>query len=288
MRAWGSNVDSINGIMLQGMKAILETCPKLEQVRLMVDIPFSKLVSRRDGRMRKVRITDYRYLRREKLGMSLFSSVPRLRSFIVAIPPKHTRGLERFPMSIPASPSASTETKPCDFIRELAQPSMVAGSLSPPASPETSVASASSSSTSASIPSAKDIRRFVKKSSQLVEIVWGGRGGLGTWHLRRFKGTVKVEMTPINQLLAVDQASNAIPRQRMAFSGLSRNAELGLERKRTAAHVPSRDNSPKSFTTFSSGPSDGLGRQGAPPPGPSVLPCGASLETDSHLFTRLI
>jgi hypothetical protein len=173
-------------------------------------------------------------------------------------------------VSISASPSVSPEsTRLCDFIREPAPTSSAPVSLSPPSSPPSpeALVDASLAAAAASTPSVKDIRRFVKRSSQLDEIVWGGRCGVGAWHLRRCKGTVKIEMTPISQLVAVGKKSgdSGCPRQRMAFSGLPPNAEVGLERERpTPPPVSSRASSPSSFSSVLSG-SIGLGLRGVPP-----------------------
>ncbi|MBW0505879.1 hypothetical protein O181_045594 [Austropuccinia psidii MF-1] len=114
----------------------------------------------------------------------------KIKTLVVSIPPEHTPFVQEL-MLTPLMPLANTSSN---------------DPLSPPINQISQVLSPGPSLSSSPILT-RDMKKFIKRAGQLTEIVWTGRGGLGSWKFIRNGASsvnVKVEFKAISDQLPAE------------------------------------------------------------------------------------
>ncbi|KAH9820695.1 hypothetical protein DFH28DRAFT_1194724 [Melampsora americana] len=160
-------------ISVEGLEVIVKGLPDLVKLRVLVDAPFQRII-----------------------GSAAFVH-SKLRVLTVSIPPEHTPCLTKLGSPTNGSPVSNFKSGP----------------TSPSVCTETSSLTGSTVGASLPIPAVqspvpvRDIKKFIKRAGHLKEIIWTGRGGLGSWKFTRTCGSavnVKVEFVPITDSLPTE------------------------------------------------------------------------------------
>lgn len=138
---------------------------------------------------------------------SSFALTTHLRSVIVTVDPKH---LSHLITTIPFSSLALSSSPPPKPLSESLSSRAANSAYSPPLSSLYSTSPTNSRKISSPkvtgegdvLPLAKEWRRFLKKTQRLEEIVWTGRGGMGTWKVSRNGAAVKVDFVGVGETVA--------------------------------------------------------------------------------------
>jgi hypothetical protein len=202
---------------------------------------------------------------------SSFSNLKHLRSFIISIPPRQTPYVEAL-SAIPLSSTPTSIVLNEGVLRKRSSNIDVielGGRFSNVGISDTALSSGSNlmiETIRSSVPPVKDIKKSLKKAHKLEEIVWTGRGGMGSWKL--FKsgglGTLKIEFEPLNRTRVV--GVNASPTQNlieMSGSSVTTNSSitssnLAYSRRRASSSASSMNFSELSMSGYQSA----LGLQG--------------------------
>lgn len=154
-------------ISVEGLEVIVKGLPNLIKLTALVDAPFHRIITSSAFVHSKIQILK------------------------VSIPPEHTPLVQEL-MLVPMIPTSLTSTQ----------------SPSPASCHPTQVVSPGSSTSSLSSPiPTRDLKKFIKRAGHLKEIIWTGRGGLGSWKFLRHGGSalnVKVEFVPITDQLPIE------------------------------------------------------------------------------------
>ncbi|GJJ06162.1 hypothetical protein Clacol_000351 [Clathrus columnatus] len=172
------------------VKALSEKCTQLERLELAFDAPFAKLLSM----------------------TSTFTPMTQLRHLAVCIPPEHSPGFAPLlisPFKIPIHP-----------LTPAASPVRRRTSLPSPVSDFASQVFVGDDSkvneqVDLSFPPLRDIKKFSKKCSKLVDLDWYGRNARGRWLISRvssssskLNGNVSVEyLAPVASMAMWNRAS---------------------------------------------------------------------------------
>ncbi|EGG01832.1 uncharacterized protein MELLADRAFT_110704 [Melampsora larici-populina 98AG31] len=160
-------------ISVEGLEVIVKGLPDLVKLRVLVDAPFQRII-----------------------GSAAFVH-SKLRVLTVSIPPEHTPSVTQLVSPTNGSPVSNFKSSP----------------TSPSVCTETSSVACSTVGSSLPIPTVqspvpvRDIKKFIKRAGHLKEIIWTGRGGLGSWKFTRTCGSavnVKVEFVPITESLPTE------------------------------------------------------------------------------------
>lgn len=170
------------------LKAIMDSATNLLRLQILLCAPFKTMLT----------LT------------SSFALTTHLRSVVVTVDPRHLSHLiTTIPfasLALSSSPPTTTPTKP---ISESLSSRTANSAYSPPSSLYSTSPTSSRKASSPKVtgegdvlPLAKEWRRFLKKTQRLEEIVWTGRGGLGTWYVSRAGAAVKVDFVGVGETVS--------------------------------------------------------------------------------------
>ncbi|KIY50175.1 hypothetical protein FISHEDRAFT_71789 [Fistulina hepatica ATCC 64428] len=156
------------------IKSILNSCPRLETLKLCLDIPFTKL-----------------------LGLtSAFATLPNLSTLSISVHPRHAPGTPPCPFSShSASDSAELPVPKKSVLPQLLDHDQM--------STQTCL---TNNIVDPSMPLLRDVKRFVRKCPRLTLLEWYGKAGRGSWIVTRAPTTSKISMS-----VSVDYKAPFVP-----------------------------------------------------------------------------
>lgn len=217
--AEGKNLKELNIdwwlISIEGLEVIVKGLPNLLKLTALVDAPFHRIIT------------------------STVFVHSKIQTLKVSIPPEHTPLVQEL-VQVPMMPTFQT-FKHVPF--------------SPAASHQSSIqllSPGSTSTLSSPIPT-RDMKKFIKRAGHLKEIIWTGRGGLGSWKFLRNGVSalnVKVEFLPITDQLPLEafEYQQSIRQQQAAAIDPSVNPKHPCQYHQRAGSSPRQNGSSGQFT----------------------------------------
>jgi len=150
-------------ISVEGLEVIVKGLPNLRKLTALVDAPFHRIIT------------------------STVFVHSKIQTLKISIPPEHTPLVQEL-SQVPMTPTSASSKDGRQW-----SPSVSHDSGCPIASP------GSAGTQSSPVPT-RDLKKFIKRAGHLKEIIWTGRGGLGSWKFVRNGASalnVRVEFVPV-------------------------------------------------------------------------------------------
>lgn len=150
-------------ISVEGLEVIVKGLPNLRTLTALVDAPFHRIIT------------------------STVFVHSKIQTLKISIPPEHTPLVQEL-SQVPMTPTSASSKDGRQW-----SPSVSHDSGCPISSP------GSVGSQSSPVPT-RDLKKFIKRAGHLKEIIWTGRGGLGSWKFVRNGASalnVRVEFVPV-------------------------------------------------------------------------------------------